>query len=232
MTYSYNSWPASPNPDALGAEWMEVPTVPNRKFLVVKVAHPLFKYLIRRFDAEVDPLPGGVMDEWSFNYRLGRATTALSCHASATAVDLDATQFPMGRTNMTARQRASVRSILGALRSQFRWGGDFNPGYEDEMHFELAMGTTPATVRRAIDAMALHLDGRVLWPTDLGKAHRVRIPLLKRALTQVGLHPKRPAYSRFWTPTLAKAWVAWVEKAPHENRMTRLDELGAKTHLF
>jgi len=144
MPTSYNGWRASPRLSDL--DTVRIEPVKGRTFIVRKVAAPLFAYLIRRFHAEVDPITGGVMDEWSYNYRKGRATNALSCHASATAVDLDATQFPMGRTNMTPKQVTAVRRILAATHKQFRWGGDFNRGYEDEMHFELVKGTTPSTV--------------------------------------------------------------------------------------
>lgn len=232
MPTSYNGWPASPNPDALGAKWFEVPGVPNRRFLVVEVAHPLFKYLIRRFDAEIDPLPGGVMDEWSFSYRKGRATSSLSCHASATAVDLDATQFPMGRSNMTEGQEAGVERILSSCRKQFRWGGWFSPAYCDQMHFELANGTSKTSVKAAIAAMALHPDGRVLWPDDIGRDHQVRVKLLKKALAQVGYYPKRLRYSGKWNPKLTQAWMLWKARKPRETAQLRLDALGAQTRLF
>lgn len=230
MPTSYNGWPASPNLADLDTARIE--PVKGRTFIVRAVAAPLFAYLIRRFHAEVDPITGGVMDEWSYNYRKGRATSALSCHASATAVDLDATQFPMGRTNMTAAQRAAVRRILAASRRQFRWGGDFSRGYEDEMHFELVKGTSPTTVKAAIHAMGLHADGRVLWPQDLGRSHRVRIKVLKRALAKVGLYPKRPAYNGTWNPTLDGAVRAWFLRKPKEAKQARLDALGKATGLF
>lgn len=231
MPTSYNGWTASPNLSDL--DTVRIEPVNGRSFIVRQVAAPLFAYLIRRFHAEVDPITGGVMDEWSYSYRKGRATNALSCHASATAVDLDATQFPMGRTNMTARQRSAVRSILAATRRMFRWGGDFNRGYEDEMHFELAKGTTPTTVRKAIAAMALHSDGRVLQPNDLrAGGHPTRIRLLKRALAKVGLYPKRPVYSGTWNLQLARAWDTYRKRRPSQSRQERLDALGAVTHLF
>lgn len=229
MERSYNGWIASPNPERINATWFTVPGLPTRRFRCVQVSHPLFKYLIRRFNAEVDPLLGGVMDEWSYAYRKARAADALSCHASGTAVDLDATQFPMGRANMTAKQRKAVESILAASRKQFRWGGSFRMPYTDEMHFELVKGTTPATVKAAIATMGLHDDGRVVNLDDLGRDHRTRVPLLKRALADQGRFPKRFRYSPRWTPALTTAVDAWIgEGAPQE----RLDRLGALSHRF
>jgi hypothetical protein len=233
MPVSTNGWPASKVPQALGAVTYDVPGVPNRRFTTVEVAAPLFKYLIRRFHYEVDPLTGGVFDEWSYNYRPIRTGSALSCHASATAVDLDATQFPMGRANMTRIQRAKVKQILGSTFRQFRWGGDFRMPYTDEMHFELAPGTNKVSVRSAIARMGLHPDGRQLHPNDLrAGAPAVRVKLLKRALAKVGLYPRRPAYNGTWTPRLSEAWTAWQSKRPHESVQTRIDVLGWRSGLF
>lgn len=228
---SYNGWIASPDPSKIGVEWFEVPTVPNRRFRTVKVSIPLFSYLIRRFNAEVDPLGGGVMDEWSYAYRKARAADALSCHASGTAVDLDATQFPMGRANMTAAQRKAVEIILAACRKQFRWGGTFRMPYTDEMHFELVKGTSKSSVAAAIYAMGLHDDGRVLKLEDLGKDHPVRIRLLKKALARVDLYPKKPRYNGTWNARLMVGWTAWRTRKD-ESAQTRLDRLGAETALF
>lgn len=228
---SYNGWIASPDPAKIGVEWYEVPTVPNRRFRTVKVAQPLFSYLIRRFNAEVDPLGGGVIDEWSYAYRKARAADALSCHASGTAVDLDATQFPMGRANMTPAQRKAVETILAACEKQYRWGGWFRMPYTDEMHFELVKGTSKASVEKAVRAMALHPDGRVLRLEDLGKDHPVRIRLLKKALARVDLYPKKPRYNGKWNPQLMVAWTAWRTRNARVPQ-ARLDDLGAATNLF
>lgn len=228
---SYNGWIASPDPAKINVEWFEVPTVRNRRFRTVKVAAPLFSYLIRRFDAEVDPLLGGVMDEWSYAYRKARAADALSCHASGTAVDLDATQFPMGRANMTKSQRKAVENILKASRKQFRWGGWFRMPYTDEMHFELVKGTSKVTVQRAIQAMGLHEDGRVLKVEDLGKDHPVRVRLLKKALARMDLYPKKPRYNGKWNARLMVAWTVWRTRTT-EAPQARLDRLGTATNLF
>lgn len=233
MPTSYNGWKASPNLSDLDAVRFEVPTVPNRSFTTVEVAAPLFKYLIRRFNAEVDPLGGGVLDEWSYNYRKARLSNSLSCHASATAVDLDATEFPMGRANMTARQRAAVKSILGSCRKQFRWGGTFAGRAVDEMHFELVKGTNKVSVIAAIKAMGLHDDGRVLHPTDIKQGgNKARIKALKKALAKVGLYPKRPVYSGAWNAQVGKAWDLWRSRRPKDSAQTRLDALGSGTGLF
>lgn len=152
MQRSQNGWPASPDPDDLDLVWI---TVATRRFRVKRVAAPLFRYAIRRWHREVSPLTGGVMDEWSYAYRPIRGSTSgtLSNHSSGTAVDLDATEFPMGVRRMTRRQRWRVHRIVKACGGQIRWGGEWS--YPDEMHLELAPGTTPASIRRQMAAMRL-----------------------------------------------------------------------------
>ncbi len=156
MQRSQNGWPASPDPDDLDLVWI---TVATRRFRVKRVAAPLFKYVIRRWHREVSPLTGGVMDEWSYAYREIRGSTSgtLSNHSSGTAVDLDATEFPMGVRRMTRRQRWRVRRIVKATGGQIRWGGEW--GFPDEMHLELAPGTTPSSVKRRIGQMRLPATG-------------------------------------------------------------------------
>ena len=146
MLRSANGWPASSDPGDLDLVWISVAT---RRFRVTRVAAPLFRYAIRRWHREVSPLPGGVLDEWSYAFRLIRGSSStISNHGSGTAVDLDATEFPMGTRRMTRGQRRRVRRIMRACGGVLRWGGEWS--YPDEMHIELAPGTTPASVRRQI----------------------------------------------------------------------------------
>ena len=152
MERSHNGWPVSSNPDQLDAVWI---TVATRKFRVVGVAAPLFHYAIKRWHREVSPLTGGVMDEWSYAYRKIPGSSSWSNHASATAVDLDATEFPMHVQRMKWRQRRRVRKIMRACGGQLRWGGEWPMPGTDQMHIELAPGTTPASVRRQVVKMGL-----------------------------------------------------------------------------
>lgn len=229
MPTSYNGWPASPDPNAIDAVWCE--PVPGRRFRVQAATVPLFAYLIRRFDAEVDGLLGGVLDEWSYAYRVVRGGTELSNHASATAVDLNATKYPMGTRLMTDEQRRRVRWIVHDCRGQIRWGGEWSTR-PDEMHFEIAPGTSSKTIRDARIRMGLHPDGRVLQVQDLNRDHRIRVPLIKRALAQQGLYPKRPVYTRYWVKSLVRAWDAWTRRHPRLITQAALDRLGADSGLF
>jgi hypothetical protein len=107
----------------------------------------------RRFHSEVEPITGGVRDDWGWAYRPIRGqTSGFSNHASGTAIDLNATQHPRGVKNtFTAREEAAVRRILNDMkdphtgRSVVRWGEDFSTTI-DGMHFEI--NADPAAVSR------------------------------------------------------------------------------------
>jgi hypothetical protein len=82
-------------------------------------------------------------DDWGWAYRAVRGqTSGLSNHASGTAMDLNATQHPLGtdeRQNFTAEQIEAIRDRLEArsMGGVIRWGGDY-AGRQDPMHFEVA----------------------------------------------------------------------------------------------
>jgi hypothetical protein len=82
----------------------------------------------------------GELDDWGYAARPIRGGTTTSNHASATAVDGNATRHPLGvRGTFTARQAAEIRQILAEVEHVVRWGGDYQ-GRPDEMHFEINAG--------------------------------------------------------------------------------------------
>lgn len=100
----------------------------------------IFTYLVTRFDREVEDVDAGA-DDWGYAYRAIRGkTSGYSNHASATAIDLNATRHPLGKVGtFSATQRAAIRRILNDLEGVVRWGGDYS-GRKDEMHFEINAG--------------------------------------------------------------------------------------------
>lgn len=140
MATSYNGWPASRFPNVIGI---------NSKW--APLGHPfpggikggdvetIFTYLVHQLHARVEPIewyaPG---DEWGYNYRANvNNPNSLSCHASGTAIDYNATRHPNGRRGtFTAAQVRQIREIQKELDGVIRWGGDFS-GTPDEMHFEI-----------------------------------------------------------------------------------------------
>ncbi|WP_460021795.1 M15 family metallopeptidase, partial [Kineosporia succinea] len=113
------------------------------------------EYLITRFDREVEKVHGPVLDDWSYAVRNVRgSTTSISCHASATAWDLNALRHVRGkRGTFTAKQVRALRRILADITDDrgdrvIRWGGDFST-VVDDMHFEVVAGER--SVRQAAD---------------------------------------------------------------------------------
>ena len=138
MARSYNGWPASPT---LRTRVIEPVKGCRLRVLDNDNVATVFTYLVRQFHNRVDdvtkPHPA---DDWGFAYRANRNDpSSLSCHASATAIDLDATEHPNGvatSRTFTPREVAEVHEILRELEGVIRWGGDYT-NTADAMHFEI-----------------------------------------------------------------------------------------------
>lgn len=101
-------------------------------------------YVAREFHTRVEPLIPGHC--WGFAYREVRGGSALSNHASGTAIDLNAPAHPLGRSGtFNPSQVATIREILSEVEGVVRWGGDYR-SRKDEMHFEI--NASAATVAR------------------------------------------------------------------------------------
>jgi hypothetical protein len=88
----------------------------------------------------------GAYDDWGYANRNVRGSTDISNHASATAVDGNATRHPLGVSHtFTQAQVAEIHQILAEVDHVVRWGGDYT-GRLDEMHFEIV--DTPEQVAR------------------------------------------------------------------------------------
>ena len=149
--FSQNGWPAYATTEhftwftAGGNGWWAA----NDDVAVV------FGEFIRRFVAEVEPIAGPVLDDWSYANRLVRgSSTVVSNHGSATAIDLNALQHPRGVHNtFTPAKRAAMRRIRNQItdasgRPVLRLGLDYT-GTVDDMHVEV--DTTAARIKEAAD---------------------------------------------------------------------------------
>lgn len=161
MATSYNGWPASPYPSLIGINSKWAPL--GRTFpggIKAGDVQTVMTYLVLQLNARVEPIslytPG---DEWGYNYRANvNNPSSLSCHASGTAIDYNATRHPNGkRGTFSAAQVRSIRQILAEI-GVIRWGGDFS-GTPDEMHFEI--NASPSKVAAA----AQKLSGSLQPPT-------------------------------------------------------------------
>jgi hypothetical protein len=108
---------------------------------------------------EIDTAVGAQSDDWGYAERPVRGSAdVLSNHASGTAIDLNATRWPLGsapEVNLSARQVAAVREIVAATGGAVRWGGDYR-GRKDPMHFEITDNRTEADCVRALAALRAH----------------------------------------------------------------------------
>lgn len=113
-------------------------------------------HLILWFHETVERLDAGEWDDWGWAWRPIRgsgSTEVLSNHAGY-AVDLNATQHPMGvptSSTFTGKQQAVIRSRLKVpFRGVIRWGGDY-VNRPDAMHFEIVGGARAvASVARVL----------------------------------------------------------------------------------
>lgn len=139
MATSYNGWYASP-------------TLPLRPLVVAGESfipgivddddvYTVLQYVAEQMHLRVEPIVRAdwhQADDWGFNYRETTNDTTLSCHASGTAIDYNATRHPYGvavTANFTTAQIATIHDIIDDL--PIIWGGDYRYS-ADGMHFEIA----------------------------------------------------------------------------------------------
>ncbi len=109
------------------------------RFQVHHVIAPLIKFLIdeverRGYWLHVD---GDTPDDWSFSSRPIRGRNAPSNHSWGLAIDIDATQYPMGTRKNPPRWIIDLFESYG-----FEWGGRWKR--PDPMHFEYVGSITEA----------------------------------------------------------------------------------------
>lgn len=117
----------------------------------------VLRYVAHRFHTEVEPLKAGAC--WGWYVKRIEGTLSTSNHASGTAIDLNASDHPMGSIGtFSAGKVAAIRRILHDCDGVVRWGGDYH-SRKDEMHWEIV--GTPAEVH-ALAAKITTPTGRKL----------------------------------------------------------------------
>lgn len=180
MAVSYNGWAASSNPSAIGvnAGWEPIK---GHKFpggIKSGDVETVFTYLVRQLDLRVEPIedyPAG--DEWGYNYRPNRNNPSqLSCHASATAIDYNATQHPNKVLyTWTREQTREIHQIINdELDGVIKWLEGW-----DEMHFEIR-GTSAqvAAVAKKIRANETAPTNPPSEPAEAPKIPKGKKPML------------------------------------------------------
>ena len=142
MLTSYNGWPASKDPAEIGIQSYAVPGT-KIKLRCAEAVAPLLIGFASEFHALIEPINEGGLDDWSYAFRMVRGTTdRLSCHASGTAIDLNATQHPLGAIGTFPADKVPMIRAL-AKKYGLAWGGDYR-NRKDEMHFEINVNAEKA----------------------------------------------------------------------------------------
>lgn len=144
METSYNGYPASKDPAEIGIKSYLVKGT-DRKLRCAESVGPLLAAFAAEFHELIEPIDEGTFDDWAYAYRMVRADpTKLSCHASGTAIDLNATKHPLGKVGTFPTEKVPMIQAL-ANKYGLKWGGDFK-SRKDEMHFEIAISKAKAAV--------------------------------------------------------------------------------------
>lgn len=137
MTTSQNGWPASANRAAIG---IVTPKLSNGVDFPNGVkggdVETVLMYVASEFNRTVEQLRDGWC--WGYAYKTIEGSNTLSNHSSGTAIDLNAPNHPMGKSDtFNATQREAIRRILNHCEGVVRWGGNYS-GRKDDMHFEIS----------------------------------------------------------------------------------------------
>jgi hypothetical protein len=147
---SQNNWIASK--DAAEIEIVSVPIEGTKiKVRCAKAVAPLIAAFCKDFHELIEPIDEGQLDDWGYAFRNVRGSNnKLSNHSSGTAVDLNATQHPLGKRGTFPNEKVPMIRAL-AKKYGMIWGGDFR-SRADEMHFEIAI--TPAKAAALIGSLS------------------------------------------------------------------------------
>lgn len=136
MAASQNGWAALKPTSRLLYTWT-VPGADTKLRLRQGFAGFLLIHLATRFDRKVEELKEPLLDDWGYAFRPIRGYVAISNHGSGTAMDLNATDHPLGaRGTFNDDDEKRVRRLLKKYDGAIRWGGDYRLR-ADEMHFEI-----------------------------------------------------------------------------------------------
>jgi hypothetical protein len=224
--HSENGWPVLGHTDL---RWF---TAAGVRFAAANAdVATIGQYLIERFHSEVEPITGGIHDDWSFAVRNVRgSTTIISNHSSATAWDLNAVRHPRRATGtFTAAEIRRLRNILADITDDsgdhvIRWGGDFKT-VVDAMHLEIHAGGR--SVHQAAEKIRAARAAQEDDVKDSDKADIARevVRLLSATanIPNQALHPGEPAAANFTLPGA----LSNVEKnQDQENERTAADRLA------
>ena len=148
---SYNGWTASKEPAHIKIKSYAIPGT-DLKIRCAEAVAPLIVGFCKEFNELIEPLDGGQLDDWGYAFRMVRGTTdKLSNHASGTAIDLNATKHPLGKSGTFPAEKVPMIRALAKKYGLFA-GLDYQHR-KDEMHFEINI--SPKKVSELIKALGL-----------------------------------------------------------------------------
>lgn len=175
MATSVNGWPVIVANNPTGPhprlrKWI-VPGTNRHLFLRDGSVGFLIVHFALWWHRWVSPLDGGVWDEWGWAVRPVRGqTSGYSNHASGTAADLDATQYPRGVRILAVFKALTIRRIRLRLRlygGVLGWGGNYRTT-PDGMHVEATVGSNIAQAERVARRLMLTPRGRRILAANPG----------------------------------------------------------------
>lgn len=168
---SQNGFPALPTGSPLLHTWV-IPSKNGTIRLTLRngSAGLILAWIALRLSETIVALKSRVTDDWGYAYRPIRGyTTELSNHSSGTAMDLNASVHPLGKSGTWSRKQVGqIHALLrlGILRLVVRWGGDYH-NRKDEMHFEI--NASLAVCERVAKALMRTPRGRRLLAANPGQ---------------------------------------------------------------
>ena len=148
---SHNGWPASK--DAAEIHIISVPIEGTKvKVRCAKAVAPLIAGFCKEFHELIEPIDEGALDDWGYAFRMIRGSAdKLSNHSSGTAIDLNATQHPLGKIGTFPAEKVPMIKAL-SKKYGLIWGGSENWKRRDEMHWEI--GLSEAKVAALIGSLS------------------------------------------------------------------------------
>jgi hypothetical protein len=148
---SYNGWTASKDQAEIGIKSYPIPGT-NLKIRCAEAVAPLIVGFCTEFNELIEPIDGGQLDDWGYNFRLVRGSAdRLSNHASGTAIDINSRVHVLGKIGTFPVEKVPMIRALAKKYGLF-WGGDYK-NRADEQHFEI--NVSPKRVSELIKALGL-----------------------------------------------------------------------------
>src|SRR3954447_15916109 len=166
---SYNGWTASPNPGLIRVDASFAPAgVHFPGGVRAGAVSDVLGYVATQIHLRVERLVPGW--QWGYEWRRNlNDPSTLSCHASATAVDVNSPRHANeAKGTWTPTQVARIRAILHEAGGVVAWGEDWT-GTTDGMHFEISGGSVAvAEAARNLPAGTPPPTGRTKFPLPPG----------------------------------------------------------------